>query len=89
MAIKIVTYDEVIKKYVIKDIAQIYCHFNKEFELKYIIRSITYNSKTEEGFLSMVKMAKKMVGKTNNLSVINLYKDIEFLMGFYKKGAKK
>ena len=86
MAKRIKTYDSTIKKMIIEDIAKIYCHYDKEHELRLIIRTVTYNSRTESGFESMIKMAKKIASKTSNLGVIKLYKDIEFLMGFYKRG---
>lgn len=85
---KTITYDNVIKNYIINDIAKIYCYFNKDFELKDIIKSVKYSSRTESGFESMVKMAYKMAGKTTNAKVIYCYNDIRFLMGFYKKGGK-
>ena len=88
MAKRIVTIDKTIKELIIEDIARIYVFVNKEFTSDEVKRSLRYNSRSESGFQSMIKMAKKMAVKSNNYQVNKIYNDIEFLLGFYKRGQK-
>lgn len=89
MSKRIITNDVFIKKLVIEDISKIYIHFHKDDNLRDVIKMVTYQSRTDEGLKKMIDMAKKMVKRTYDRKIQLHIQSIDFLMGFYKKGAKK